>query len=277
MGRVIGAFATSHILMGSPDGDEAAKRVVAGMREIGRRVRACEPDVIFVIGVDHMFNVNLKLQPVFAIGVAETYVPLGDMDIPRKPIPGHAEAGEMLSRFAYKCGFDPAKMAEYYPDHGVALPMLFAQPDPASIPIVPILVNINLEPPPTAKRCQAFGEMLGNFIQYSTPDSFRAVVIGTGGLSHWINLDRHGEVDEVQDRAVIDLMLNDDWEAIVQMEADEIVKKLGNGGLEIVNWLAAAVTAEPRKPELIYYEPMPHWLTGMGGMAFADHGNKDTK
>jgi 2'-aminobiphenyl-2,3-diol 1,2-dioxygenase large subunit len=269
MGKVVGAFATSHILMGSPEGDPAAQRVVAGMKELGRRVRACRPDVIYVIGADHMFNISLKLQPPFTVGVADRYLPLGDMDIPRQPIPGARVAAEALCRHLYASGFDPAKAEELLPDHGITVPMMFVQPKPASIPIVPILVNINMDPPPTPARCRALGEAIGRSIADDSRSDARAVVIGTGGLSHWINIDRHGEVDEREDRAIIDLFLRDRLDEISQLSSDEIVRRVGNGGLEIVNWLMAASAASQRRPQLLFYEPMPHWLTGMGGMVFA--------
>lgn len=268
MGRVVGAFATSHILMGSAENDDAAQRVVAGMREIGRRVRACRPDLIYVIGTDHMFNINMRLQPPFTVGVADRYVPIGDMDIPRTPIPGCREAAEAFCRRAYECGFDPAKAEELSPDHGITVPMMFIQPSPPSIPMVPIFININMDPPPGAARCQALAKVLGESITEQLPTETRVVVIGTGGLSHWINIDRHGEVDEVEDRKVIDMFLAGQLDRLAALSSAQLVSRLGNGGLEVVNWLFAASVTTERAPELIYYEAMPQWLTGMGGMQF---------
>lgn len=268
MGKVVGAFATSHILMGSPKGDEPAQRIVAGLRDIGQRVRALQPDVIYLISSDHLFNINLKLQPPFTVGIADGYTPLGDMDIPRDPIRGHREAGHLLCKRAYASGFDPAMMEELSPDHGIMVPMMYVNEGQSDIPVVPILVNINMTPPPTAQRCFGLGQVLKDCIEHDLPDDMRVVVMGTGGLSHWINIDRHGEVDADADRAVLALFEAGDLETIAAMPTDEILAKLGNGGLEICNWLMAAATADALEPEVIYYEAMPHWLTGMGGMAF---------
>ena len=58
MGRIVGAFAMSHQL-GAPDGvEEQAERAFAGMREIGRRIRALAPSLIVVVTSDHL---NLSL------------------------------------------------------------------------------------------------------------------------------------------------------------------------------------------------------------------------
>jgi hypothetical protein len=39
--------------------------------------------------------------------------------------------------------------------------------------------------------------------------------------------------------------------------------------MEIVTWLMAAATLPGRTGEQIYYEPIPQWLTGVGGIALA--------
>ncbi|MEO0410729.1 MAG: AmmeMemoRadiSam system protein B [Pseudomonadota bacterium] len=268
MGKVVGAFATSHILMGSPEGDEAAQRIVKGLDDIGARIRALEPDVVYLISSDHLFNINLKLQPPFTVGIADSYTPLGDMDIPRNPIKGHRAAGHSLCKRAYASGFDPAMMEELNPDHGIMVPMMYINGGEADIPLVPILVNINMDPPPTAQRCFGFGTALKDCITHDLPDDMRVVVVGTGGLSHWINIERHGEVDAEADKAILELFKARELETIAAMSTEEILGKLGNGGLETCNWLMAAATADALDPEVIYYEAMPHWLTGMGGMAF---------
>lgn len=268
MASVVGAFATSHILMGSPEGDPPAQRIVAGLRDIAKRVQALAPDVIYLISSDHLFNINLKLQPPFTVGIADTYTPLGDMDIPTDPIRGHRQAGHMLCKRAYASGFDPAMMEELRPDHGIMVPMMYVNAGQNDIPVVPILVNINMNPPPAAQRCFDFGGALKACIEQDLPEDMRVVVVGTGGLSHWINIERHGEVDVEADRAILALFEAGKLETIASMSTEEILAQLGNGGLEICNWLMAAATADQLEPEVIYYEAMPHWLTGMGGMAF---------
>src|SRR5262245_534912 len=125
MGKIVSAYGTSHILF-SPQAIEArAARVVAGMRELGRRTAAANPDVLLMLVSDHMFNIDMAIQPPFCIGVADEYLPLGDMSIPRRPFPGSREFAQALVRHTARHGFDLAVAEELSPDHGVTLPLLF--------------------------------------------------------------------------------------------------------------------------------------------------------
>lgn len=265
MGRLVSAGACSHILM-SPQGVEPrARRIVAGMREVGRRLLSAKPDLVVVVSSDHMFNVNLSLQPPFVVGVADDYRPFGDMDIPQEPRPGHRAFAESFVAHAATRGFDLAKAEELRPDHGVALPMMFIDPE-RRVPIVPLLVNINMEPAPSAARCYALGGVLRETIDNHRPSGERVALLATGGLSHWLNVPRHGEVAESFDRAVLDSFERGQAESFTRLSVPQIVERGGNGGLEICNWLVAAGAAPGWRGETVYYEPMPEWFTGMGGM-----------
>src|SRR5690554_5773296 len=112
MGSIVSAGTCSHILM-APNGVEArADRIVAGMREVGRRLIEKEPDLIVVVTSDHMFNINMALQPPFCVGVADEYIPFGDMDIPQEPRPGHRAFAQSFVNHAALQGFDLAKAEE---------------------------------------------------------------------------------------------------------------------------------------------------------------------
>ena len=265
MGRIVAAAATSHILMAPVGVEERAKRIVAGMNEIGRHLRAARPDAIIVISSDHMFNINLALQPPFCVGVSDGYVPFGDMDIPREKRPGNRALGETLVRRAAAGGFDLAKAEELRPDHGVALPLLAVDPE-RCIPIVPLLVNINMDPPPAPARCHALGRVLRLTVEEDRPAGERVAVLATGGLSHWLNVPRHGEVDEAFDRWVMDILIAGRGQELARLSAADIVTRGGNGGLEVMNWLMAGAAAGETGGEVVYYEKMPEWFTGMGGI-----------
>src|SRR3546814_18177809 len=75
MAELVGAFATSHVLFGSPEGDPQALNVVEGLNEIGRRIRALKPDMLVVVGSDHLFNITTRLQPPFTVGTSDSFIP----------------------------------------------------------------------------------------------------------------------------------------------------------------------------------------------------------
>ena len=88
MAKVVSAVATSHILMSRAGAEAAADRVFEGMLEIGRHVRASQPDVVVIISSDHMFNIGPSVPAPFLVACGASFVPFGEMDIPREEYRG---------------------------------------------------------------------------------------------------------------------------------------------------------------------------------------------
>jgi 2'-aminobiphenyl-2,3-diol 1,2-dioxygenase large subunit len=238
------------------------------MKEIGRQAQALKPDALVVISSDHMFNINLRIQPPFTVGIGDEYVPFGDMGLERRTLPGDRVLAEAWVARAANEGFDLAVAEDYHPDHGIALPLMFLDPK-GDIPIVPLLVNINMKPLPRPSRCFALAQVLRETIQDDLPRDRRVVVVGTGGLSHWLNIPGHGQVNTAFDQNIINLITSGRAEELASLSVDEILQAGGNGGMEILNWIMAAATLPGKKGHQIYYEAMPQWFTGMGGVALA--------
>lgn len=266
MGKIVAACGVSHILMSPKDCEQAATRIVSGMQELGRRIRLARPDVVVIISSDHMFNIDLALQPRFVIGMSDQYAPMGDMDIPREPVTGHRALAQAIVLQAAHDGFDLCQAEEYRPDHGVMVPLLFL--GLKHLPVVPLIVNINTDPIPSAQRCLALGDSLRRTIETALPEDARVAVIGAGGLSHWLCVPRHGEVDEAFDNMVIDELCAGRQQALAGLGNDEIIARGGNGGIEIVNWIMSAQAARSSGGERMFYEPMRPWFTGIGGVLY---------
>jgi 2'-aminobiphenyl-2,3-diol 1,2-dioxygenase, large subunit len=265
MSRVVGAFTTSHILMAPNGVEERANRVFEGMAQVGKKVQAAKPDLLVIISGDHMYNINMAMQVPICVGVADRWTPFGDMDIEKVPFPGHRAFAEHFVTHAASKGYDIAKSEELQPDHGIALPRTFADPQ-RKIPVVPVLININMTPLPSPKRIYQLGKVLKEAIE-AFPGDLRIAVLGTGGLSHWLFMPRMGEIAVDFDKMCLSEIAAGHAEKLANLPAQEIVDKSGNGGIELVIWLMAAATVEGKKGEQVYYEPMPEWLTGMGGLA----------
>lgn len=266
MGKIVAACGVSHILM-SPIGCEGhAQNVVDGFQALGRRLLAAQPDALIIISSDHMFNIDLAMQPRFVIGMSDHYMPMGDMDIPRTPITGHRALAEAIVKQADQDGFDLCQAEEYRLDHGVMIPLLFM--GLSHLPVVPLIVNINTHPMPSAQRCLILGETLRQAIETDLPAASRVAVIGAGGLSHWLCVPRHGDVDEAFDHQVMDELCAGRHAALAQAGNADIIARGGNGGIEIMNWLMAAQAARSSGGEKIFYEPMRSWFTGLGGVLY---------
>jgi 2'-aminobiphenyl-2,3-diol 1,2-dioxygenase, large subunit len=266
MGTIVGAFAMSHVVFEPEKCPEQASRVWAGMREIGQRLQALKPDLLVIATNDHLNNFTLALQASFIVGVADEYTPLGDMGIPRTPFPGSRKFADGFVRFAAGAGFDVARAEEIAPDHGFAFPNLVVNPG-GHIPVLPFYINVGNEIPPTPARVWALGGVLREFVARERPAAERVVVLGAGGLSHWLCEPEQGQVNEAFDRMVIEKIVSKKAHELALLTSDAIRRDAGRSGLEVMHWIFAAATLPQARGEQIFYEPMPEWITGMGGIA----------
>lgn len=272
MGRIVGGFATSHVLF-PPRGVEAqAERVLAGMMEIRHRVRALKPDVLILAGSDHLNTFSLAMQVTLGVGIADEYTTLGDAGAPVNTFKGHRDFAEGLSRFATRRDFELVQIEEVRPDHGMAIPKLIIDPH-NQVPTIPVYINSNMPVPPSPSRCYRLGGVLRDFVESARPQDERVIVVGLGGLSHWLCLPPQGKVAEAFDREFIEKLVTGRAEELARMDSDALLAASGNGGLELTAWLFMAGALPPQmRGERLFYEPIPEWITGMGGVAFMTAG-----
>ncbi len=266
MGAIAGAFAMSHVVFEPEKCPDKAARVWAGMREIARRIQSLEPDLLIIATNDHLNNFTLALQAPFIVGVADEYTPLGDMGIPRTPFRGSRDFADGFVRYAAGAGFDVARAEEIAPDHGFAFPNLVVNPG-GRIPVLPFYINVANDIPPTPARVWALGGVLREFIARERAAAERVVVLGAGGLSHWLCEPEQGRVNEAFDRMVISRMVNGRARELSALTSEEIRRDAGRSGLEVMHWIFAAATVPQARGEEIFYEPTPEWITGLGGIA----------
>src|SRR5262249_48038684 len=140
MAELASVAVTSHILMSPKSVEEQASRIFDGMMQVGRHIRASKPDVLVIVSSDHLFNVRLGTPSRFLVGTGASFTPFGEMDVPREVFPGHPAFAHSFVDFASSAGVSVAPIEPLNPDHGTAIPLLFANPD-HDIPVVPVLVN----------------------------------------------------------------------------------------------------------------------------------------
>ena len=104
-------------------------------------------------------------------------------------------------------------------------------------------------------------------VEQKRPAGERVVVVGTGGLSHWLCLPEQGRVAVAFDEDFIARMIAGRSAELAEYSADHIFRESGNGGLEVVSWLFMAGALPGAKGEKLFYEPIPQWISGMGGVA----------
>lgn len=266
MGRIVGGFATSHVLF-PPAGVEAqAERVMTGLLELRARIKTLAPDLVVLAGSDHLNNFSLAMQVTLAVGVSDAFTTLGDSGAPSVTFPGHRGFAEGLARFAGRRDFDLVQAEELRPDHGMAIPHLVIDPT-NTVPFVPLYINCNMPVPPSPGRCYRLGGVLKEYVETERPGGERVVVVGAGGLSHWLCRPEQGKVAADFDEDFIARMIAGRAEELAALSAEEIEAASGNGGLELTAWLFMAGAVPQARGEKLYYEPIPAWISGMGGVS----------
>jgi protocatechuate 4,5-dioxygenase beta chain len=102
---------------------------------------------------------------------------------------------------------------------------------------VPIAINTVQHPLPSPKRCLALGRAVGKALRSWTGGE-RIVVYGTGGLSHQLDGERAGFINQKYDRFCLD-NLPGNVDALTDLSAVDVIEEAGSQGIEIVNWIAA--------------------------------------
>lgn len=268
-GRVVGAFTASHSpgITGWPDRAEPAQQeaVEGAYAEARRRIDELNPDAIVAVSVEHFTNFNLGNLPTFAISTGDSYLgpvtkEMGSfLKVQQHQYPGSAVLGKHLYEFALQSDFDPSLVEgglEF--DENFCVPFKLLDPD-SKYPMVPVIVNGVNRPGPSLRRCYDFGRMIRRAVEAQT-EVERVVVVGTGGLSHWVGLPESGQVNEEFDRDFIERFQSGDADRLTDYTQADI-DKAGNGADEIRTWLVAAGSVEVPF-EVLTYEPVPAWLTG---------------
>lgn len=246
-----------------------------------------DPDAVVIFGndQDEMFLDDVK--PAFTIMGAPRFenMPRSPEQVERLPpgialadtghlpdqaveLPGHPDLAEHIAASCSGAGFDVAysrrqvradaaraQTAGMPHAYGFVYKQLMRE---RPIPNVPVDTN-TLYPPnqPTAGRCLAFGEAVGNAIR-AWEESLRVAVIASGGLSHFV-------VDEAFDREIMTAMASNDFERLTEYSESYFQA----GSSEIKSWIAAggAMRDSGLAGEIVEYQPLYRTPAGTGSSA----------
>ena len=286
---IVGAFACSHagliVTRAELAPAETKDRLFGAFRRMGDEIRALRPDAVVMIGTDHGRIFDLSHVPQFTIGVSAVARSIGDADLPAEEVPVHDGFARSILGALLEADVDVAYSEAMRIDHSFISPLILSlgAERPA---IVPIVQNCNSPPLPTLRRSHAFGRALGDAIR-NGPDG-RVVIVGTGGLSHWVGSERFqhfmrepagtrisrkpdypleltdtGYVNEDFDRDFMQMIAQGRAKEFASgWDSDRVFKVAGNGGQEIRNWLTVAGAVRDAGAEMLGYGAVAEWLTG---------------
>lgn len=260
MGQIVFAAATVHApqLFTYPPSEDPKQldADIAAMREIGKMMEDTKPDLVIVIGSDHLETFFLSAVPTFAI-VGGTH---SKAAFARKTysLPIHPFAEELLDKLVMN-GFDMTYSQDAELGHAFAAVYEWVI-EGRPIPVVPIFVNTYLPPLPTARRCAQLGAMIKELVEKT---SLKVAVVASGGMSHYPGAWKYPQPD-----------FDFDWWAIAHMERGnhEALLALNNqqldevGNTEMLPWMMLFGAIGNRPGELITYQPT--WHHGHAVMSF---------
>jgi protocatechuate 4,5-dioxygenase beta chain len=272
MAQIIGALATSHVpaiggaIAKKLQSDPYWKPFFDGFAPVHRWLAEARPDVVVVFYNDHGLNFFLDKMPTFALGAAAEYrnADEGWGLPPMPPVRGEPALSWHLIEHLIGADFDLTTCQEMLIDHAVTVPLALLWPSQDwPVRIVPVNVNTVQFPLPSARRCYALGEAVGQAIASWTEDQ-RVLVIGTGGLSHQLDGPRAGFINKAFDLEFLESLVHDPRWA-TQFDSRQLVERAGTQGVELLMWLAARATlGEPvRRVHQNYHIPISNTAAGL--------------
>ena len=262
---------------------ELAARAEAALDRLVQALREARPDVVLVIGDDQGELYDADGMPAVAVWCGEELVmkPRGQMepgrrawadskfwsgyrmDLPHR-YPGAPALARKLVRGLIERDVDvaigtrvddPARHA-FGHAYGFVIERLLKDAD---TPMLPVLLNTYFPPnTPTAARCHAIGQRIGEVLR-SLSDDVRVAVVASGGLSHFL-------CEEAFDRRVFDALKRHDGAALSALPEAALL----SGSSEIKNWVMMSAATEHLPFAEGDYIPVYRTPVGTGiGLAFA--------
>ncbi|MET0267214.1 MAG: hypothetical protein ABW202_16565 [Duganella sp.] len=272
MGTIVGAFLVPHdpVMYVAPEAPPPAKRdaVHAAFRLCSERLAALDPTTVIIIGCDHYMLFGPQCLPSYLIAT-------GDVDGPIDQLPGlrrgtldnNQALAEHIAMHGREHGFDWTVARAFTFDHAIGIPQqLLVEPllkAGRAVKTIPIYLACAVDPYITLRRAAQLGAQIRDAVAAFGADE-RVVVIGSGGISHWVGSAQMGRVNEVFDLEVLGHALHGRLDALCALSDAYILEHGGEGGMEIRNFACAMGAAPGARGELLGYEAVPEWVTGLG-------------
>ena len=237
-----------------------------GTKPVKEWLRDLDASHMVLIYNDHMNYFDLATYPTFAIGMA-AHFPQADEGYGLRAFPGmdgDPEFAWPLARSLVADGFDLTFCQELELDHGVYswLPYLLDAPWP--VKVLPIAVNMLMQPVPTPQRLRALGASLRRALLNDGTDR-RVVVLATGGMSHQIHGTRFGLTNEKWDHYFLQA-IERDMDELISIPMEHIMQAAGTEAAELSMWYAMRAALHDEASTHYSFYTLPA-VTGCGVIA----------
>lgn len=269
MGQIVQAFATVHApqLFVRPPTEvpEQLDADIAAMKLMGKDLDETKPDLVIVLGSDHLETFFLSSVPTFAVIAGEySHAHFANKSYKMKVHLPFAE--DMLDKLV-RADFDMAYSQDALLGHSFAAvyEWVIAGRD---IPVVPIFINTYLPPLPSPQRCYALGKAIANIVA-GRPE--RVCIVASGGMSHYPGTWKYPQPAYDFDYWAIAEMERGNLEAMLKLTSEQL-DEVGN--TEMLPWypMFGALPSVNTPGELITYQPT--WHHGHAVMRFLPNKRK---
>jgi 2,3-dihydroxyphenylpropionate 1,2-dioxygenase len=160
-----------------------------------------------------------------------------------------SEVSFALIREIYAQGFDPAFSSTAEVDYALGIPLTHLG---VRSPIVPIFVNAYLPPQPSMPRCHAFGKAVATALNAL---GIKAVVIASGGMSHFPGTNRYSQPDTAFDESLLASLRRGELQTLAGLDERRLDQ---SGNIELRCWAVAAGMLGERVPDVVEFNPSWH-------------------
>lgn len=269
MGTIVGGFILPHEpgLFGKPR-EVAGSELLAvhgAYERVRDRIGELGATTVVVVGADHYVLFGPTCLPNFLIGIGDVSGPYERFPgVPQGEIPNNRALARHILDHGRANGFDWCASKSLRVDHSVGLPArICALPNPSVTGVIPVYLASGVEPTIPMVRAYEVGGAIRAAVE-AAGESERVVVIGSGGISHWVGMARMGDHNEAFDRMALDCVVRGYPEPLFALSDEQIVEQAGNGALEVRNLVCAMGALPGCTGEVIAYHNRPDWVAGLG-------------
>ena len=260
MGKIVAAMGTVHapqLFTYPPTEDHKQLDAdIAAMRELGKSLDETKPDLVIVIGSDHLETFFLSSAPTFAlVGGKHSRAEFASRHY---SLPIHPLAEDLLNSLVEN-GFDMTYSQDAVLGHAFAAVYEWVI-EGRTIPVVPLFVNTYLPPLPTAQRCALLGQAIRKVIDAG---DLNVAIVASGGLSHYPGTWKYPQPAYDFDWWAIAQMERGNFEPLIRMTNHQL-DQVGN--TEILPWIIMFGAMGSQAGELLTYQPT--WHHGHAVMRF---------
>jgi len=261
MGQIIAAMVSCHapaLFLRQPGEDPAQlDATIAAMRQLGRVLDETKPDVLIVVGLDHLEAFSLDVSPAFAIVVGPEVV--GSFGSKQYRVGVHQTLARAILDGSLRRDFDIAFCHKAFMGHAFVVPFEFILEE-RQIPIVPLFVNVYVPPLPQPHRAYQLGRCIAEIV---AERGERVAILASGGMSHYPGTEKYGYPDFDFDRYLLGIMERGEQSSLLSLSSQKLDEV---GETELLTWYVVFGAIGNQRGQVLSYQPT--WHHGLGVINF---------